>query len=194
VRVVEATGPALVLGSTQGDDVVDHAAARAAGVAVVRRRSGGGAVLVGPGEVLWVDVFVPAADPRWQRDVGRATHWVGRTWSEALGALGVTTTWHDGPLVATRWSSQVCFAGLAPGEVQVRGAKVVGISQRRTREGATLQCAALLRWEPERVVGLLALDPADRAAAAPALAASARPVGVAPDDLESAFLHRLVVL
>ena len=39
------------------------------GVAVVRRRSGGGAVLLDPGGVVWVDVVVPRHDPRWDDDV-----------------------------------------------------------------------------------------------------------------------------
>ncbi|HEX2274513.1 MAG TPA: hypothetical protein VHG90_11635, partial [Acidimicrobiales bacterium] len=161
VRVVEATGPALVLGSTQAMEVADSAAAARAGVAVMRRRSGGGAVLVRPGEVVWVDVFVPAADRLWSPDVGRATHWLGRAWAEALGDVGQAATWHDGPLVSTPWSSLVCFAGLGPGEVLVGDAKVVGVSQRRTRAGALFQCAALLRWAPRDLVELLALS-ADR--------------------------------
>jgi lipoate-protein ligase A len=190
---VQPAGPALVLGSTQPDDAVDREATAAAGIDVVRRRSGGGAVLVGPGEVLWIDVFVPATDPRWERDVGRATHWVGAAWSGALGSLGVAASWHDGPLVATRWSALVCFAGLAPGEVRAGGAKVVGISQRRVREGTALHCAALLRWEPWQTLRLLALDAADRDRAAADLAGAATPVGVGAADLETAVLDRLTV-
>ena len=64
----EVERPALVLGSTQPDDVVDRAAAARAGVEVVRRRSGGGAVLLVPGDVTWVDVLLPRADPRWSDD------------------------------------------------------------------------------------------------------------------------------
>jgi hypothetical protein len=46
----------LVLGSRQSDDIVDLRVARAKGVNIVRRRSGGGAVLVGPDRCLWIDV------------------------------------------------------------------------------------------------------------------------------------------
>ena len=42
---MEASGPAVVLGSTQPEATVDAGAAAAAGLDVVRRRSGGGAVL-----------------------------------------------------------------------------------------------------------------------------------------------------
>ena len=41
---------------------VDLEACAGAGVEVVRRRSGGGAVLVEPGSVVWVDVLVAATD------------------------------------------------------------------------------------------------------------------------------------
>ncbi|OWY62056.1 hypothetical protein B7486_60470, partial [cyanobacterium TDX16] len=57
--------PALVLGSRQGDGVVAAGPAQAAGVEVVRRRSGGGAVLLQPDASLWVDLVVPAGDELW---------------------------------------------------------------------------------------------------------------------------------
>jgi lipoate-protein ligase A len=151
VRVVDADGPALVLGSTQPD-----VASR--GIPVVRRRSGGGAVLVRPGELLWVDVLLPAGDPLWDDDVGRSFRWLGEVWVDALATLDVESEWHDGPMIRTQWCRQVCFAGIGPGEVTVAGRKVVGLAQRRTRAGALFQCAALLRWDPTEIVDLLGLD------------------------------------
>jgi lipoate-protein ligase A len=151
--------PALVLGSAQPDAVVDRAAAARAGVDVVRRRSGGGAVLVIPGECLWVDVLLPRHDPRWDDDVGTAAHWVGDAWAAAVGD-GART--HRGALQRSPWSDLVCFAGLGPGEVTRAGQKVVGISQRRTRAGARFQCAALADWDPASLLALLALSQEDR--------------------------------
>lgn len=170
----EPERPALVLGSTQGDDVVDHGACERAGVEVVRRRSGGGAVLLVPGEVAWLDVVLPATDPRWCDDVGRATWWLGDAWAEVLAGLGHSgAEVHRAGLIATAWSRLVCFAGLGPGEVSVAGRKVVGISQRRARGVARFQCAVHRRWDPATLLGLLApgalpdADPAelDRAVA-----------------------------
>ena len=37
------------------------------------------------------------------------------------------------------WSALVCFAGLGPGEVTLDGQKLVGLSQRRTRDGVRIQ-------------------------------------------------------
>jgi lipoate-protein ligase A len=153
----EPATPALVLGSAQPEATVDREACARAGVDVVRRRSGGGAVLLVPGQVLWVDVVVPAGDPLWRDDIGVATHWLGDAWSAALVAMSVSrAVVHRGPLVRAPWSDVVCFAGLGPGEVTIDGRKVVGISQRRTRHFARFQCAALLAWDPAALVALLA--------------------------------------
>ncbi|MFT3854862.1 MAG: hypothetical protein QM733_19315 [Ilumatobacteraceae bacterium] len=149
--------PALVLGSAQADDDADRRVADALGVDVVRRRSGGGAVLVVPGEMVWIDLIVTRDDPLWDDDVARAMHWVGEMWVAALGDLGVAGAVHRGPMVRTAWSAQVCFAGTGPGEVlDAAGAKLVGISQRRTRTWARFQTMAHLRWRPELVAALVA--------------------------------------
>ena len=55
--------PAIVLGSRQTVDVLDVEACRRRDVEIVRRRSGGGVVLLVPGATEWVDVVVPAGDP-----------------------------------------------------------------------------------------------------------------------------------
>lgn len=191
VWVCDPTGPALVLGSAQPDGRVNRAACARAGVDVVRRRSGGGAVLVVPGDVLWVDLVLPAGDRLWNDDVGRAFHWVGDAWAAALAELGVGAEVHRGALVHSPWSGEVCFAGLGPGEVTVADRKVVGIAQRRTRRSARFQCAALGRWDPGGLVTLFDLDPRERAAADSALASAAAGVGVDLDALLTAFVHHL---
>jgi lipoate-protein ligase A len=198
VEVLEVAAPALVLGSTQPDTVVDAGACDAAGVAVVRRRSGGGVVLVGPGECVWVDVLVPAGDPRWVDDVSSSAWWLGATWVDALADVGVVGgAVHQGALCVNRWGRLVCFAGLGGGEVTLGegGPKVVGIAQRRGRWGARFQCSVPLRWDAERLVALLAWPSAGERAEA--LSALADPGLVAPVEaalagpLVDAFLARL---
>ncbi len=177
VWIFDVTEPALVLGSTQPDVL-------APGIAVCRRRSGGGAVLVRPGEVLWVDVIVPRGDPLWDDDVGGATHWLGETWVEALGR-GVV---HTGPLIHSFWSNAICFAGIGPGEVLADGVKLVGISQRRTRFAARFQCAVLHTWDPDELARIL--FPEEWREVANALS----PLAAGVDDLdalEAAFLDAL---
>ncbi len=163
-----------MLGSTQAPIAVD-------GIEVCRRRSGGGAVLVHPGDVLWIDVLLPRHDRLWDDDVGRAAHWLGEAWRDALG-VGVV---HTGGMVRSSWSSLICFAGVGPGEVLVDGAKVVGISQRRTRAGARFQCVVLRTWDPTELARIFA--PGQWREVADVLESAA--IGV-PDlaALEAAFL------
>jgi lipoate-protein ligase A len=184
--------PTLVLGSTQDRSVVDEAAVAAAGVDVAVRRSGGGAVLLDEAVARWVDVLVPRADPLWDDDVSRSAHWLGQAWVEALGQVELDARVHAGPMVRTRWSSLVCFAGLAPGEVTTDGgAKLVGISQRRTRAGARFQCVLLRRWDPGPVVDLLALAPDERATARAELAEVGAGVAAEPAQVAAAFAAAL---
>jgi lipoate-protein ligase A len=183
--------PALVLGSSQRDGVADVRVAQARGVDVVRRNSGGGAVLLIPGECLWVDVLLPRDDPRWVDDVGRSAHWLGDVWVEALKAVGVDGSVHRDPLERTPWGRLICFAALGPGEVTVDGRKLVGISQRRTRDGARFQCLVLARWDPAALLELLVLAPAERTRALDELVNVAAGAGVPLGTLEAAFLAQL---
>jgi len=162
-RVLHPTEPAIVLGSSQRESVVDVASASRLGLAVARRRSGGGAVLVVPGEQVWVDLLIPKGDPLWHDDIVKAAAWVGRSWADALANLGIDSCEvHAGRLVSTDWSDLVCFAGLGPGEVTISGAKVMGLSQRRGRRWIRIQSAVHLAWRPEVLLEALALDRGQR--------------------------------
>lgn len=156
VWVLEAVEPALVLGSAQPDGDVDRIAAARMGIEVVRRRSGGAAVLLQPGASSWIDVTLPRWHPRWTDDVRAASCWMGRAWSSALASHGVATTVSRAPMERTALGEVVCFADVGPGEVLLGGAKVVGVSQRRTRFGARFQCVAFHRWDAAMQAELLA--------------------------------------
>ncbi len=189
VWVFDVTAPALVLGSKQRDaGIADDAACAAAGVEVVRRRSGGAAVLLEPGRIVWFDVVVPTAQLRAAGvgdDVMASMTWLGWHVASALADLGVPAEVHRGALSCTAWCPLICFAGVGPGELLSDGAKLVGISQRRSRAGARYQCAVHTDWSPATLVGLLAADvpldqlppvatlPTDVAAALPGAVAGA---------------------
>ncbi len=189
VRVLQIDRPALLLGSGQSESDVDAAAADREGVQVVRRSTGGGAVLVDPDGVLWVDLIIPASDPLWDSDLRRAPWWLGDAWAAAVDQIGAgpAHVWRGG-MQPSDWSKRVCFAGLGPGEVTVGSQKVVGISQRRTRPGVLFQTAALLRWEPAALVALLAVDEAARAGTTAELQDLAAGVGTAQADALTAAL------
>lgn len=173
VVVHEVAAPALVLGSTQHAELlrpeVRAAAAAGTGPAVVRRRSGGGLVPLAPGAQLWVDVVVPAGDACWTDDATLAARAAGRWWVDTLVAEGgdperVRTDLDalGRPANDRELGRVVCFAGIGPGEVEVgaeTGAwqKTVGLSQRRTRHGAVIQCLVPRWWDHDALVD--ALDP-----------------------------------
>lgn len=164
--VCTATQPAVVLGSRQSPDLINPVAAARRGIEVVHRRSGGTLVHVQPGEVLWVDVVVPAGHPRLRADLPASMMWMGERWCAALAAVGVAggLDVHRGPLLESAWGELLCFGGLGAGEVCRDGAKLVGISQRRTRGGARFQMAVHRRFDVEDLAGLWAVPtphPAD---------------------------------
>jgi lipoate-protein ligase A len=182
--------PTLVLGSAQADRDVDPRVAGALGVEVVRRRSGGGAVLLIPGECVWLDLVIPAGDALWVHDVGQAMWWVGELWQRGLTELGVDGAVHRGGLVTTEWSRQVCFAGIGTGEVMSGDSKLVGISQRRTREYVRFQSMVHLRWRPELVAALVA----PRRPSASDLAAVAASIEVDDTQVRSTLERMLAFL
>lgn len=187
----DISSPALVLGSSQDSSVVDHEACRRAGVEVVRRRSGGGAVLLRPGEVIWIDVIVPAGSSGWATDVHAPMVWLGRRVAEAFAELvgfDGDLVVHEGAMVSTAWSSTICFDGIGAGEVLVDGRKLVGISQRRMRHAARLQCCWYVRHDPADLVELL--DPDARPLTSDLLPVATLPADVS-DDIVATLVDRL---
>lgn len=161
VWLMRPSRPALVLGSTQADTDVDSDGLSRLGLDLARRRSGGGAVHVSD-DCVWIDVTIGRDDPLWIDDVSASSMWLGRAWVEALESVGLgSLRVHEGAMVHHRLERTVCFAGLAPGEVtDSAGAKLVGISQRRGRDGARFQCVVHLRWLPSAFAGAFADDAA----------------------------------
>lgn len=154
--------------------------------------------MVGHGDPLWVDLWVPRDDPLWLDDALAAAGWVGDHWAGVLAGLGVAgATVHRGRSVADPWSALVCFAGVGPGEVTVGGRKAVGIAQWRSRQGALFHSACYWRWDPAALLEVLSLPATVREQGAAVLAGAA--VGleelVGPtvplESVVAAFLRRL---
>lgn len=155
--VVRLDQPLLVLGGSQSVDVLDVASVGT--LSIRRRRGGGGLVLLQPDD-LWIDWWIPASDQRWSGDVRVSSLSAGRWWADALGGLvdGVISV-HEGSLVGEPAHRVVCFAGRGPGEVFVNDRKAVGLTQWRVREGVFLS-TVLARHRSEPIVDLLAAAPA----------------------------------
>lgn len=157
VSLFTPTRNAIILGSTQGRELLNESACIAHNVEIVKRRSGGGIVFLSRESTLWIDVEIPHKHSLWLNDVGRSSLWLGEIFLNVLSAMGEKNLeLHRGALVKSKWSSLVCFAGKGPGEIFSQdGKKVVGISQRRTRDWARFQCVVSLQWKPDLLRELL---------------------------------------
>ena len=128
----------LVIGRGVRPGEINLAACRAAGLAVLARRSGGGPVLWDAG-LLALDVVLPPGHPLAERDVTRAYAWLGTAVARALAGLGVPAA--AIPLAearaaqartdpASRLAARSCFGGISPFEVvDPAGRKLVGLAQ-----------------------------------------------------------------
>lgn len=195
IFVCKVTDRALVLGSTQATTDADRSRCARLGVAVVRRRSGGGAVFVSPGSQVWVDAFLPAGDALLLADVGRSFLWFGELWAKALSAAlaakapavgRIEVAAPGGP--SSSWGRRLCFGSLGAGEVTIAGRKVVGLSQRRDREGASFHSMGLVADHTDDLLGCLDLGDGERSQAAAHLRRVAGLIPVAERPLAEAVL------
>lgn len=156
--------PTLVIGSAQQDGSVLSGIAAADGVTVIRRGSGGGAVLCDAG-LLEVDVAVPAGHPLAIADVGESYRWFGEAWVAALAALGVASRIvepEDARAIEPERREagrHACYASLSPYEVTTpAGEKLVGLCQRRRGGAIVYQSSVAVFGSPGRVARYLAAD------------------------------------
>ena len=93
----DITDAAFVLGSRQSPDLVDLAACERAGLDLVRRRSGGGAVVLRPADIVWIDAVLPHGVA--PADVRDSMVWIGERWRDAVAPVvpaGTDLTVHTG--------------------------------------------------------------------------------------------------
>jgi lipoate---protein ligase len=163
LRWYQASMPAVVLGRGQVGTFADSD-----GFTVLTRFSGGGAVLL-DADVLALDILLPASHPLLDGDLSTVFMRVGKIWARALRGLGVpnVTIWDQPPTARRRGSEReqllaaICYATLGRGEVLADGRKLVGLAQRRRRQGALVQCGLLRRWQPAWLLQALDADPDD---------------------------------
>lgn len=193
---------ALVLGHGQRLQTIDTEACRTTGHGVYRRATGGTAVLSGP-ELLGLDLVLPTGHPLAAGDVTRSYAWLGEAIAEALRKSGVAAATVSPEEARMQVASLppgsplrlACYATLSPYEVVVGGRKLVGLAQARRRSGVLYQAGIVLRWQPQRLAPLLAVEGGKRTALIEAL--RGRAVGL--DDLGcpvpiDAVMHEVTVV
>jgi lipoate-protein ligase A len=159
VRWWVASSPAVVLGlglRHRLSSIVDVERCHAAGVSVLERRAGGGALLLDE-HMLCGAVCVPRASVA--DDVTESYRWLGDLLVSGLRSLGVADARRievdearadvaslkarDDPVA--RILLTTCYGALSPHEVAVGNAKIVGLAQIRRRHAALFQFGILLR-------------------------------------------------
>ena len=127
--------------------VVDLERCRAAGVEVLQRRAGGGALLLDEHMVCGA-ICAPATE-----DVTESYRWLGDILAGALNARRVEIAQARADVAAVRARTDhtarllldTCYGALSPHEVVIGQQKVVGLAQIRRRDRALFQFGVLLR-------------------------------------------------
>ena len=183
--IMEPTSSAVVMGSSQRPDIFDQERLRKDGVALAARRSGGGAVYIAPSSTVWIDLVAPRSSRFWSSDLAENFLLVGRLWQKAFRSLGVATDLCVAAPGRTEASTLACWAGTGWGELTIGGAKVVGLSQRRTRWGSRVQSMAVLDGSSARVSDYLM--PLDQTIVRDSL--QIHDLGLKPAAVEAAILQ-----
>jgi lipoate-protein ligase A len=163
--------PALTLGYGQPIAAeIDLAQCRALGIDVVRRPTGGRAVLHDH-EVTY-SVVLSADDPRVSSGVLAAYLTISQALIRGLSYLGIAAELlplRRGPLPPSDQLSPVCFATPSSYEVAVQGRKIIGSAQRRAH-GVIMQHGSIpLSWDLQKMHAVFGAPQRHAAAALGAL-------------------------
>ena len=154
--------PCLTLGRHQGVEAADLEFCRREGVDVVRRPTGGRALL--HHLELTYAVIAPLGTGPLPRPLQDAYRFICGALVRAMRAIGVDATLTEGEvnvLLPSPRSAVPCFKAPAGGEVVVRGRKLIG-SAMRSHAGTILQHGSiLLEWDGRLQAGAMSL-PDDR--------------------------------
>lgn len=145
--------PTVSLGYGQPlDGRVDLGAAAAMGIGVVRRPTGGSAILhEGPDRELTYSVTAMAEDFPGADDLLATYQWIGRALEAGLNALGAAVAMVSVQPSDPRSMPAFCFARTGSYELEANGLKVVGSAQRRQGAGFLQHGAVMLAAEPARL-------------------------------------------
>jgi lipoate-protein ligase A len=149
--------PCLSLGRSQEVADVDLDALRAAGYGLVRRPTGGKAILH-IGELTY-SVIVPQGDPRVAGGIVGSYRRLSVGLVRGLERLGVMDLVADRRAESRRHEGPVCFEVPSDYEITAGGRKLVGSAQMRSH-GVVLQHGALPLWgDITRICSLLVAHP-----------------------------------
>lgn len=153
LRLYAWSPPAVSLGRHQvRERVVDERECRSMGVDVVRRPTGGRAVL--HWDELTYSMVLPDSYPGLPRGVVDSYRWLSRVLVRALQDLGIEAAMAAPEGRGSGTAPGSCFDTASPHEVQIEGKKVIGSAQLR-RRGVLLQHGSIALRFPARASRLL---------------------------------------
>jgi lipoate-protein ligase A len=152
--------PCLSLGRNQPLTDVDQVACRAAGIDVVRRPTGGRAIL--HTDELTYSVVLPQSDPRAQGDVVQSYRQLSKGLLAGFRRLGAVTTQSQEHRAQTTEITAVCFETPSAYEITAGGQKLVGSAQWRARGGVLQHGTLPLGGDIARIVDVLAFSENER--------------------------------
>lgn len=155
VRVARISSPALSIGIGQPLNSPMARRARALGLPVLRRSTGGTGVLLGDGDVVWA-IVLPRSDPRVGRDYVRAYARLGRGVVHTLASFGVEAEW--GPALGL--SEEFCFLGSRGCALTSHGKALGGAAQHATRSALLHHGVVPLTLDRQRLEAVFGLAPA----------------------------------
>jgi lipoate-protein ligase A len=194
---------AVIMGCSQRPDEGQTQRSLKAGFPIMRRRSGGGAVLAGPW-MLSVTVFIPTDHPVAGQNIIEIFSWLERIWIDTLLSCGVPCKGVDQQMIdRSKVVSQeqdlkwACYAALSHGEiVSEDGRKLVGLAQIRKRKGVALVSGLHLYPCDWNALSSIVVGSAEQGASLRALNSDANSLsGISPEqllpELIQAFIKRL---
>jgi lipoate-protein ligase A len=165
LRLYAWNPPCLSLGYAQSYQDVDLARLKANGWEVVRRATGGRAIL--HTDELTYSVTAPPDEPRVQGSVLESYHRLAKALVFAVHALGLPVEMEEHAAPASAASGPVCFEVPSAYEIVVNGKKLIGSAQARKKEGVLQHGTFPLSGDLTRITEALVFpDEPARAAAA----------------------------
>lgn len=147
---------AVSLGRSQTEAEIDMTAAREWGLDVVRRATGGGAILHEESEITYA-VVLPLNQPGLPRDITGSFAFVSRGIVEALRGLGVPAEIES---VADNTKEALCYVRRQGTNVVVGGRKISGGAQRRDDKALLQHGTIIVEDSAERMARLFRDDAA----------------------------------
>ena len=162
LRLYAWLGESMILGAGQRAEEIDLAACQAYGTALLRRISGGTAVLHDETTISF-QLTLPTAHPFVSDDIHVNYRRMAELIVAVLMKLGIESTWT--PLEEARNDrppdglAPICFSSLAPYEITAHGRKLVGLAQVKRGGATALQGMVYRSFQPAKTVRLLPRGP-----------------------------------